>query len=86
MESGPSLSVLGDLESFRPFCAIKFLLEFGLKKPLLSIAVLDSIAASGGAGLGFPEIMLSHRASTSTVAAVVSAKGFFFSSFLCPLH
>lgn len=83
MESGSSPNVLDDCASFLPFATIEFRFVVGLKDPDSSFA--DSVGVGSGAGLAFPDIMLAHNASTSTVAAVVSAKGFFFSSFLFQL-
>ena len=82
IESGPSLSVLGDLESFFPFCSIVRRFVSGLRETLVSITEASSMAAgSGSCGLDLPDIMLAQRASTSTVAADVSASG-LFSTFL----
>lgn len=84
IESGPSLSVLGDLQFFFPFCSIVCRFVSGLREALVSTAEVSSMAVdsgSGSCGLGLPDIMLAQSASTSTVAVDVSASG-LFSTFL----
>jgi len=79
MESGPSLSVLGERVSILLSVPI-FLAEVGLR--LLFSAV---VVSTGGSGLevvmGLPETIFAQSASTSTVEFAVLARG-FFSTFL----
>lgn len=37
----------------------------------------EGLGSAAVGGVGLPDIMAAHRASTSTVAALVSARGFF---------
>lgn len=83
MAPAPSLNVvLGDLESLLRVGPCLF--SPGLEEFRVSMAWLSSVdgcSAFLSLGLGLPVIMLSHNASTSTVAAAVFTSG-FFSTFL----
>jgi len=83
IESGPSLSVLGDLGSFLLSCASS-VLRFGVGLRALGEGRGGaSVELGGGVGIGggLPDIMAEKTASTSIVALLVSNNG-FFSTFL----
>lgn len=79
MESGPSSRVVGDLRSVVG-AGWRLRRESGLRLGF-GDRLFESLGSVGSAfgidGSGLLEIMLSHKASTSMVDAVVVARGFF---------
>jgi hypothetical protein len=84
IESGPSLNVLGDRESFLPSCAriwLRFVVGLSGPGDVRGRGSVVGLGSVTGRGTGFPDIMAFQTASTSIVAALVSSRG-FFSTFL----
>lgn len=81
MESGPSAKVPGERGSFP---ASKVLCREGLLGEVIMDSLLGCVSVVGLRGL--PAIIAAHTASTSIVAAVVSARGFFLTSLLYCKH